>query len=92
MNCFSIWFSAAVVAITLAAAPALFGELPDMTHEHTTAAELSAMQAEEAMEARKQAAGDALCKAERGSNSNARWTVEGHLVCRMRNKFVKVEL
>jgi hypothetical protein len=88
----AIWFSAAVVALALAAAPAMFGELPDMTTEHTTAAELSAMQAEEAMEARKQAAGDALCKAERGQNTEARWTPEGHLVCRMRNGYVRVEL
>lgn len=88
----AIWFSAACIAVALAAAPALFGELPDMTNEHISAAELSAMQAEEALEARKQAAGDALCKAERGSNTEARWTPEGHLVCRMRNKFVRVEL
>ena len=88
----AIYFSAAVVALALAAAPALFGELPDMTTEHTTAAELAAMQAEEAAEARKQVAGNALCKSERGAGSEARWTVEGHLVCRMRNGYVKVEL
>ena len=86
------WFSAVVIALALASVPAMFGELPDMTAEHTTAAELLAMQAEEALEARKQAAGDALCKAERSSSSEARWTPEGHLVCRMRNKFVRIEL
>jgi hypothetical protein len=88
----AIWFSGAVVALALAAAPAMFSELPDMTNEHISAAELSAMQAEEALEARKQAAGDALCKAERGQNTEARWTPEGHLVCRMRNVYKRIEL
>lgn len=92
MKSAAIWFSAFVIALALAAAPAMFGELPDMANEHITAAELSAMQAEQALEARKQAAGDALCKAERGSNTEARWTVEGHLVCRMRNVYKRIEL
>ena len=83
------WFIAGVAALALAAMPALFGELPDMRAEHTTAAELSAMQAEEGVEARKQAAGQALCTQARGPNSEARWTPEGHLVCRLRNKFVR---
>jgi type II secretory pathway pseudopilin PulG len=87
----AIWFSAGMVALALAAAPALFGEI-DYSAEQTTAAELAAMQAEEAAEARKQVAGNALCKAERGAGSEARWTVEGHLVCRMRNGYVRVEL
>lgn len=83
---------ALVTAITLASVPALFGELPDMKAEHTTAAELSAMQSQEAVDARKEAAGNAICKAERGANSEGRWTPDGSLVCRMRNKFVKVDL
>lgn len=85
-----IWFSAFVLALLIASAPALFSELPDMKAEHITAAELLAMQAEEAVEARKQAAGNALCKAERGSNSDARWTPEGHLVCRIRHSYVRL--
>lgn len=87
----AIWFSAFVLALALAIAPALFGELPDMTAEHTTAAELAAMQAAEAANLRKQAAGNALCKAERGPGSEGRWTPEGQLVCRMRNSYVRVE-
>jgi hypothetical protein len=70
MNRFAIWFSACVIAIALAAVPAMFGEIDDHGYEQTTAAELSAMQAEEAMEARKQVAGDALCKAERGAGAD----------------------
>ena len=89
MNRAAVWFSAAVIALALASAPALFGELPDMRAEYVTADELAAMQAEEGVEARKQAAGQALCTQEHGSNSEARWTPDGHLVCRVRNKFVK---
>ena len=85
----AVWFSAGVIALALASAPALFGELPDMRAEYVTADELSVMQAEEGVEARKQAAGQALCTQEHGSNSEARWTPEGHLVCRLRNKFVR---
>jgi len=88
----AIWFSAALIALAIASVPALFGELPDMRSEHITAAELSAMQSQEAVEARKEAAGNAICKAERGANSEGRWTPDGSLVCRMKNKFVKVDL
>jgi len=88
----AIWFSAAVIALAMASVPALFGELPDMRSEHITADELAAIQADENVEARKQAAGQALCTQARGPNSEARWTPEGHLVCRIRNKFVKVDL
>jgi len=83
------WFIAGVAALILASVPALFGELPDMRAEYVTADKLSAMQAEEGVEARKQAAGQALCTQARGPNSEARWTPEGHLVCRLRNKFVR---
>ena len=83
------WFIAGVAALILASVPALFGELPDMRAEYVTADELAAMQAEESVEARKQAAGQALCTQARGPNSEARWTPEGHLVCRVRNKFVR---
>jgi hypothetical protein len=89
MNRLTVWFIAGVAALILASVPALFGELPDMRAEYVTADELSAMQAEEGVEARKQAAGQALCTQARGPNSEARWTPEGHLVCRVRNKFVR---
>jgi hypothetical protein len=82
-------FSALVIALALASAPALFGELPDMRAEYVTADELAAIQADEGVEARKQAAGQKICTQEHGPNSEARWTPEGHLVCRLRNKFVR---
>ena len=85
-------FSALMIALALASVPALFGELPDMRAEHITAAELEAIQAEETVEARKQAAGQKICTQEHGSNSEARWTPEGHLTCRVRNKFVRSDL
>ena len=92
MNRLTVWFSAGVIALALASAPALFDELPDMRAEYVTADELAAMQAKEAVEARKQAAGQKICTQDHGSNSEARWTPEGHLTCRVRNKFVRSDL
>jgi len=56
----------------------------DHSAEWPTSAELQALQATEAGTARREAAGQALCTAERGPQSEARWTPEGDLVCTQR--------
>ena len=53
----------------------------DHSAEWPTSTDLQAAQAAQAGTARREAAGQALCTAERGPQSEARWTPEGHLVC-----------
>lgn len=84
----AIWFFAAVVGIALAASPALFNELAS----ESPSPELQALQASEAQTARREAAGQALCEKERGPNTEARWTEDGDLVCRVRNGFKRASL
>ncbi len=73
--------------ITLAALIALGTTLTGPEDHHAdwaASSELKALQAAEAGSARQQAAAQALCTAERGPNSEARFTPEGHLVCTTR--------
>lgn len=79
----AIWFSAAALGIAMAASPALFNELAS----ESTSPELQALQASEAKTARREAAGQALCEKERGPGTEARWTADGDLVCRVRNGY-----
>lgn len=78
------WFSATVIAVAMAAAPAMFSEIDDHSADYTTSAELQALQATERGTQRREAAAQALCHAERGPQSEARWTVDGDLVCTQR--------
>ena len=75
------WFTTAVLAIALGVVgPALDGPTDDSA-EWPTSAELQALQASERGTARREAAAQALCTAERGPQSEARWTPAGDLVC-----------
>ena len=78
-----VWVGAGAIALAIAAAPAMFGEIEDHRAEHQEAAAIEA--AEKA-----QALGDRKCQAARGPNSDARWTLQGELTCRMRNKYVRL--
>jgi hypothetical protein len=71
-------------------------EAADHSAEWPTSTELQALQASQEGTARREAAGQALCIAERGPQSEARWTPEGHLVCttsthRVRNTITILE-
>ena len=54
--------------------------------------ELKALQTAQADTARRQVAAQTLCTKERGPNSEARFTAEGHLVCTTRRGLVAVQL
>lgn len=56
----------------------------DHGREWATSTELKELQAAEDGSERQQRAAQALCNEERGPNSEARWTPEGHLVCTTR--------
>lgn len=84
MNTAATWFSATVIALALAAAPALMDGPNDHQAEWDQSQALKDLQASEAGTARRETAGQALCTQERGPNSEARWTPEGHLVCTTR--------
>lgn len=88
----AVYFSAGVLALAMAAAPAMFNEINDNSSNYTTSSELKALQASEAGTQRREAAGQALCNQERGPNSEARWTPEGDLVCRVRDGFKRSSL
>ena len=78
------WFAATVIAVAMAAAPAMFSEIDDHSADYPTSTELQALQATERGTQRREAAAQALCLAERGPQSEARWTVDGDLVCTQR--------
>ena len=80
----AIYFSAGVIALAMAAAPAMFGEIDDNSGDYTNSSELQELQASQAGTARREAAGQALCTKERGPQSEARWTPDGDLVCTQR--------
>lgn len=80
----AIWFSATVMALAMAAAPAMFSEIDDHGADYPTSTELQALQATERGTARREAAAQTLCHAERGPQSEARWTPDGDLVCTQR--------
>lgn len=86
------WVAAALVAIGLAGIGHALDAQDDHSAEWPTRAEFQALQATERRTARRQAAGQALCTAERGPQSEARWTPQGDLVCTMRRNSAKVEV
>ena len=83
------WLIAAILAIAIGVVgPALDNPLAD---DHSadnadwpSSTELQALQATERGTQRRQAAAQALCHAERGLQSEARWTPDGDLVCTQR--------
>ena len=78
------WVTAIVVAIALGTVGPALDAQDDHSAEWPTSAELKALQASQADTARREAAGQALCTAERGPQSEARWTPDGDLVCTQR--------
>ncbi|MFN5350059.1 MAG: hypothetical protein ACK5A0_11040 [Polaromonas sp.] len=84
MSTAATWLAAIVIALALAAAPALMDGPDDMQAEWDQSQALKELQATEAGTARREAAAQKLCWQERGPNSEARWTVEGHLDCTVR--------
>jgi hypothetical protein len=57
---------------------------PRATSEWTESQTLKDLQASEEGSAKRQAIAQQVCNETRGPNSEARWTVEGHLVCTTR--------
>lgn len=84
------WLIAALIAITLAAAPNLDGP-EDHTADWADAAAIKALQATEAGTARRQAAAQRVCNEARGPQSEARWTPDGDLVCTTRRGVAAVQ-
>jgi hypothetical protein len=80
----AIWLLAAAIAIALGIVGPALDAQDDHSAEWPTSAELQALQATERGTARREAAAQALCTAERGPQSEARWTPEGELVCTQR--------
>ena len=78
---------ALVVALGLSAAHNLDGPT-DHQAEWAQSQALQELQASQASTARHEAAAQALCAQERGPNSEARFTPEGHLVCSTRRGLV----
>lgn len=77
------WAGALALAALIALGTALDGP-EDHQADWAASQELQALQTAEAGSARQQTAAQALCTSERGPNSEARWTAEGHLVCTTR--------
>ena len=80
---------AMLLALVLGTAHLLDGP-DDHQAEWDQSQQLKELQAAAAGSARQQAAAQALCSQERGPNSEARFTGEGHLVCTTRRGLVKV--
>ena len=78
------WFAAAVLAFALGVIGPALDAQTDHSADYPTSTELQALQATEAGTQRREAAAQALCHAERGPQSEARWTVDGDLVCTQR--------
>ncbi|MEO8021108.1 hypothetical protein [Polaromonas sp.] len=87
INC----LAAALIALVLGTSHYLPGA-EDHGTDWSQSDELAALQATEAGTAKRQAAAQALCTSERGPNSEARWTVDGDLVCTTRRGLVAVQL
>jgi hypothetical protein len=87
-----IWLSAAAIAIALGTVGPALDAQDDHSAEWPLSAELRALQASEASTARREAAAQALCTAERGPQSEARWTPDGDLVCTLRRNSARVEV
>lgn len=77
------WAGALLMALVIAIGTTLDGP-EDHQGDWAMSQELQDLQATEAGTDRQQAAAQALCHAERGPNSEARFTPEGHLVCTTR--------
>lgn len=85
------WLLAALLALALATAHNLDGPA-DHSAEWASSSELQTLQATERGTQRREAAAQALCTAERGPQSEARWTPEGDLVCTSRRNAHPVQL
>jgi hypothetical protein len=80
---------AALLALLLASGHLLDGP-DDMRAEWDQSQALKELQASQAGTQRREAAAQALCSQERGPNSEARFTPEGHLVCTTRRGVVRL--
>ena len=78
---------AALIALALATANNLDGPT-DHQAEWDQSTALQELQASQPRAAKREAAAQALCTQERGPNSEARFTPEGHLVCSTRRGLV----
>ena len=80
MNTALTWLAALAIAFLLSASHLLPGP-SEHSADWTDSEALKALQASEAGSARRDAAAAQLCREARGPNSEARWTVDGDLVC-----------
>ena len=85
------WFVVSVMAAIISFSGLLEGPI-DNRDEWNRSAELIELQASEAGTARREAAGQALCSQEQGPNSEARWLVDGSLVCTAGRRIIKASL
>lgn len=80
-----LWFAAAVVALAIAAAPALMDGPDDVQAEFDQVQAIKELRASEAGSERRQVIAQQLCSHERGPNSEARWLDDGSLACTIRH-------
>lgn len=78
---------AAVMALVMAASWHLDGP-DDHQADWADSQAIIDLQTAQAGSARQQKAAQALCNQARGPNSEARWTLEGHLVCSSKRGYV----
>ncbi len=64
----------------------------DITAAQDQAALIAELRNSAAGSARREAAAQRLCAEQRGPNSEARWTAEGHLVCTLRRGVKPMQL
>jgi hypothetical protein len=85
MKTINTWLIALLICIGVGSGWQLDAdEVEDHSGEWAESAELAELQASEARTERREAAAQKLCNKERGPNSEARWTPEGHMVCTTR--------
>jgi hypothetical protein len=85
MKTINTWLIAVLICIGVGSGWQLDADgVADHSGEWAESTELAELQATEEGTERRQVAAQNLCNAERGPNSEARWTPEGHLVCTTR--------
>jgi hypothetical protein len=89
MNTLTMW--AIAIALTIGLGYFAAKDSEDHAGEWPTSAALKELQAEEEAAERRQRIGQALCTEERGPNSEARWTIDGSLVCTTQRGLVAVQ-
>lgn len=92
MNTLKTTIGVIALILVTSALPGCLDGVPDYQHEAAEYENLKALQDSEAGTARRQAAAQALCREERGPQSEARWLPDGSLVCTIRRGYSKAQV